>query len=290
MVLQAASPSQESIAVALQPDFRRRQWREIFPGLLAVPFVSVWHGRRGGLGSGCISALGSSWRSCQVGRDLEGRRREDGWQGGAVWLDPQDGARLQEWLSQVAVHLKGGSVFRGQLWVFLSAFGGGGLVAKLCPTLATPWTIACQAPLSMEFFFFLQYKKTFNATCSLWPGQAPPHTLRILLGESLLHSFSHFGVQEVASQAFNVIQRQAAQGPLIIPLELIQDSAGIEILHSHFLLQGNLPDPGIEPRSLALQKDSLPTDLQGATGLCFQDLAKIWGNIAISTRAYLWYF
>ena len=29
--------------------------------------------------------------------------------------------------------------------------GGGGLVAKSCPTLATPWTAACQAPLSMGF-------------------------------------------------------------------------------------------------------------------------------------------
>ena len=28
---------------------------------------------------------------------------------------------------------------------------GGGLVAKLCPTLATPWTVACQAPLFMGF-------------------------------------------------------------------------------------------------------------------------------------------
>ena len=28
---------------------------------------------------------------------------------------------------------------------------GGGLVAKSCLTLATPWTAACQAPLSMEF-------------------------------------------------------------------------------------------------------------------------------------------
>ena len=27
----------------------------------------------------------------------------------------------------------------------------GGLVAKTCPTLATPWTVAGQAPLSMEF-------------------------------------------------------------------------------------------------------------------------------------------
>ena len=28
---------------------------------------------------------------------------------------------------------------------------GGGLVAKSCPTLATSWTVACQAPLSMGF-------------------------------------------------------------------------------------------------------------------------------------------
>ena len=32
-----------------------------------------------------------------------------------------------------------------------SGGGGGGLVAKLCPTLATPWTVACQAPLSVGF-------------------------------------------------------------------------------------------------------------------------------------------
>ena len=30
--------------------------------------------------------------------------------------------------------------------------GGGGLVAKSCPTLVTPWTVAHQAPLSMGFF------------------------------------------------------------------------------------------------------------------------------------------
>ena len=27
----------------------------------------------------------------------------------------------------------------------------GSLVAKLCPTLVTPWTVACQAPLSVGF-------------------------------------------------------------------------------------------------------------------------------------------
>ena len=42
--------------------------------------------------------------------------------------------------------------FYSLLWVllFLSS-GGGGLVAKLCPTLETPWTVACRAPLSMGF-------------------------------------------------------------------------------------------------------------------------------------------
>ena len=28
---------------------------------------------------------------------------------------------------------------------------GGGLVTKSCPTLVTPWNVASQAPLSMEF-------------------------------------------------------------------------------------------------------------------------------------------
>ena len=28
---------------------------------------------------------------------------------------------------------------------------GGGLVAKSCPTLATQWTVACQAPLCIGF-------------------------------------------------------------------------------------------------------------------------------------------
>jgi len=35
---------------------------------------------------------------------------------------------------------------------FIFSYGdGGGLVAKLCPTLATPWTVVCQVPLSMRF-------------------------------------------------------------------------------------------------------------------------------------------
>ena len=67
----------------------------------------------------------------------------------------------------------------------------GGLVNKSCLTFATPWTVTCQAPLSMGF-----------SRQEYWSG---------LLFPSL----------------------------------------------------GNLPDPGIEPGSPALQADSLLTELQG---------------------------
>ena len=65
----------------------------------------------------------------------------------------------------------------------------GGVVARLCPTLATPWSVAHQAPLSMEF------------------------------------------------------SRQEYQSGLPFPCP------------------GDLPDPGIKPRSPALQADDLPTEL-----------------------------
>ena len=66
---------------------------------------------------------------------------------------------------------------------------GGGLVAKSCPTLSSPWTVACWAPLSMEFSW-QEY----------WSGLPFPSP-------------------------------------------------------------GDLPNPGMEPRSPALQADSLPTEL-----------------------------
>ena len=34
--------------------------------------------------------------------------------------------------------------------VHLVGDGDSGLVAKLCPTLGTPWTVACQAPQNEE--------------------------------------------------------------------------------------------------------------------------------------------
>ena len=67
----------------------------------------------------------------------------------------------------------------------------GGLVAKSCLTLSTPWTVAHQAPMSIGF--------SRQEYWSVLPSPSP----------------------------------------------------------------GDLPNPGIEPGSLALQADSLPTELQG---------------------------
>ena len=41
--------------------------------------------------------------------------------------------------------------FRESGWIELELKYGDGLVAKSCPTLPTPWTVACLAPLSMGF-------------------------------------------------------------------------------------------------------------------------------------------
>ena len=47
-----------------------------------------------------------------------------------------------------------------------------GLVAKPCPTLATPWTLACQAPLSMGFSrqeYWSRFAISFSRG-SFWPS------------------------------------------------------------------------------------------------------------------------
>ena len=82
--------------------------------------------------------------------------------------------------------------------------GGGGLVAKSCLTLATPWAVAHQAPLSMGF-----------SRQEYWSGLPFPSP-------------------------------------------------------------GDLPDPGIQPRSPALQADSLPTELWGKSS--YEDSYELWGK------------
>ena len=47
----------------------------------------------------------------------------------------------------------------------------GGFVTKLCPTLATPWTVACQVPLSMGI---LQARMRGKIVISFSRGSSQP--------------------------------------------------------------------------------------------------------------------
>ena len=78
-----------------------------------------------------------------------------------------------------------------RVWYLCQRYGGGDLATKLCPALATPWTVACQAPLSMG-----------SSRQEYWSGLPFPSP-------------------------------------------------------------GDLPDPGIEPRSPALKADSSPSEPPG---------------------------
>ena len=55
-----------------------------------------------------------------------------------------------DWLEHSHMTLPAARETGIHFFFFLDGSGGGGLVAKSCPTLATPWTVVCQALLSMD--------------------------------------------------------------------------------------------------------------------------------------------
>ena len=60
----------------------------------------------------------------------------------------------------------------------------GGLVAKLCPIVVTPWTVACQAPLSMGFL------RQEYWSGLLFPSPGDPSRPGIKLGTPALQAHS----------------------------------------------------------------------------------------------------
>ena len=65
-------------------------------------------------------------------------------------------------------------------------FSGGSLVTKSCPTLATPWTVALQAPLSFGF----SRQEYWSRLPVLSPGDLPNPGIKagspVLQADSLL--------------------------------------------------------------------------------------------------------
>ena len=54
--------------------------------------------------------------------------------------------------------------------------GGGGLVAKSCLIHAIPWTVACQAPLSMGFPMEYSFRQEYWSGLP-FPSPVPTHNI-----------------------------------------------------------------------------------------------------------------
>ena len=86
--------------------------------------------------------------------------------------------------------LAGGFFSTSAAWEVQSYHGGGGLVAESFPTLVTPGTIACQAPLSMGF----SMNKNTGVGCHfLLQGIFQTQGSKILHGKRILYRLSYEG-------------------------------------------------------------------------------------------------
>ena len=78
--------------------------------------------------------------------------------------------------------LKGGEKSRTEIYKFEIPAG---LVTKSCPTLATPWTVDCQAPLSLGFSRQEYYGLPFPS-----PGDLPDPGIKPVSPALQAHSLS----------------------------------------------------------------------------------------------------
>ena len=106
---------------------------------------------------------------------------------------------------------------------------GGRLVTKSCPTLVTPWTVACQAPLSVGFqgIFptqesnpgllhcrWILYQPIYKGSCPFFitplkkkPCQAPMLEIHLLAYTTLYYfwSSSHFPASVFFTKSFRLL-------------------------------------------------------------------------------------
>ena len=137
-----------------------------------------------------------------------------------------------------------------------------GLVTKSCPTLGTPWTVACQAPLSMGFpkARILEWVANFFSRGS---SQTREQTQVSCIDRWILQRLSHLCSAGLClgSQSCPIL---CDPMDCSLPVNsVLGDSPGS--CWSGLLCSppGDLPNPGIKPRSSTLQVDSLPAALPG---------------------------
>ena len=147
------------------------------------------------------------------------------------------------------------------------ALEGGGLVAKLCLTLVTPWTVGCQAPLSVRF----SRQEYWSGLPFPSPGDLLTHGSNLCLPVSedrffmnLSHHKSPVKLLRTLKMWVCVLSRFSCVWLFVTPgfsvHEILQQEywSGLP-----FLSPGDLPDPGIERRPPAWQADSWPSEPPG---------------------------
>ena len=147
-------------------------------------------------------------------------------------------------------------------------YGGGGLITKSCPTLVTPWTVACQTPLSIGFSRQEYYSGLlFPSPGDLSDTGIEPRSPALQADSLPTELQGKPCVKYAAAAAAKSLQScptlvtpwtAASQAPLSVGFSRQEYYSGLP-----WPPPGDLPKPGIEPRSSALQADSLPSELSG---------------------------
>ena len=132
-------------------------------------------------------------------------------------------------------------------WLQQCNICGGGVVSKSCPTFATPWTIALQAPLSMGF----SRQECWDGLPFPSPGDLPKPVIKpgllhcrrtpALQVDSLLTELRGISIYNIqTSHQVCGLQNQTAQvylypgSAIYCPCETIR-SPGLSLTHSYFL-------------------------------------------------------
>ena len=141
-------------------------------------------------------------------------------------------------------------------------------------SFATPWTVACQAPLPIEFSRQEYWSRLpfpspgdlpdpgRGSLLHLLPWQAGAFPL-VPSGRSLCWVIS---VNSLVTLVTLLSCVRLFATPWTVPARLLHpwDFPGkITGVACHFLLQGNLPNPGIEPGSPAVRVDALLSEPPG---------------------------
>ena len=115
--------------------------------------------------------------------------------------------------------------------IFSKSTSGGGLVSKLCLTLATPWTVAPQAPLSKRFF---QTRIPFQA-------KVPLCCFCCLVA----HLFQLFVTPWTAARQASLSITNSQSLPKLMSSELVMPSNHLNLSRPPLLLPSIFPSIGV---------------------------------------------